>query len=283
MAHSAEEYQQVAQTALNKAQAVARAARGDRQPEAAKVMKFLIRHGLLAYPTGAIDQYRVGSWLLHGKTQIDEQDAENALKLVFCFDDDVAPFASERCFERTDSKTTYVTASFWSDTFRAVVLRNVNWFSPLELAINFLHEARHAYNAFGFWEGLPQLESNSEEHEIATWGFCFRLLDIAGGEPWQEAVNELLPTINTRMTMGGADPSRRFVPRFEASEYHPNLDRVFGQTDRDEVKCSRQFLLSLRAGVAVAIKSGWLTWKQACTNVVGLALQRAQEAKKELG
>ncbi len=254
--YSTQEYHAVIRQMLRAAQDVAeRVQRDTGDPESRDILLFCIRHGYIGYPLSQ-EKFNCGGWLhpakpLGGPRTLEE--VRRALAIVVCFESDPVPCIGDAVIRRKGTLTVS-RGGFVSQENRLLVITDANLFSPLDLAIEFLHEARHARQHFGGpFEKLSPLDP-PELHEVRTWEFHFRLLDSCGGDAWRAAVERESEQLAIQLTLAGHRPGD---PYFAMSNvYAPELDAVFGATSRELVRQHRNLLVAMRALFLLAEKAG---------------------------
>lgn len=252
--HSDQEYRGVLGRMLQIAQRIAeQVEREAKDTEAREILRFCIRHGYIGYPLSQ-EGITCGGWLVPGKHGgPTTEEAEHALAIVVCFEGDPIPSVGDAAI-RQKGTLTISRGGFVSQENRLLVITSVNRFSSLDLAMVFLHEARHARDHFGErFEGLAPLDP-PDLHEVRTWEFALRVLDICGGEPWHDAVRLEAERLLVQLTIAGRKPGNRWFGM--SNIYDDRLDRLFGPSPHPAASQQRNLLVAVRALFLLAERTG---------------------------
>ncbi|TSC71868.1 MAG: hypothetical protein G01um101438_871 [Parcubacteria group bacterium Gr01-1014_38] len=254
--HSTQEYCAVIFQMLRAAQDVAERVRqdtGDTEPR--EILLFCIRHGYIGYPLSQ-EKFDCGGWLSPAKSlggPRTMEEVQRALAIVVCFQGDPVPCVGDAVICQKGALTVSY-GGFVSRENRLLVITDADLLSPFDLAIEFLHEARHARQHFGEpFEKLAPLDP-PELHETRTWEFHLQLLDGCGGDAWREATKQEAEWLAIQLTIAGRQPGD---PYFAMSNvYHPALDTVFGALPSEQARQHRNLLVAMRALFLLAEKAG---------------------------
>lgn len=200
------------------------------------IINFLHDYGCEGYPSGQAGEFIIGPWLYRSDTPKTQGDC---VTVIPCFSDDVPPYKPP--FHEDD-----IIAGHCFSADQLIVLYAVEQWSVAELALNVLHEGRHARHRIGpKLAGLSPLDRD-ELHETNTWLVTLNIVSTWGGASWAAAVRREADWLAAQ----ALTPNQpRGIMYAASKQYWPELDRVFGSTKHNAVRKMRQSLVVLAANI----------------------------------
>jgi len=244
--------------------------------EAWRHFEFCMRHGYIGFPTSSTRQFTVGSYLNpdRGGYPNTPEEARNAIGIIVCFSDEVMPCEPVKIV--TTEGTIATMSSYVSSRYNALVMGYVDWNTPFDLAMTFLHEIRHARHRFGRkLEGLPDLDPE-QFHESRTWKYELSILDVLGGPLWQAAIDREADLLRDTYKNKGATPGNRFFATSKQSYSFP--DSLFGNNIPSQSK-AWDLRVGMRANFLLAEQAGIIDRDIAYANIVGRYHELAMKSK----
>ena len=230
-------------------------------------LRFCVRHGYVGFPADSTERFLAGSYLLPGRigSPTTSEEAQRSLALILCFSDEVMPCNP---IKKTVSDGMEVRQdAYVSPANHTLVIGHVDWYTPVDLALRLLHEARHARHYFGVqFENLAPLEEE-KLHESQTWKYELDLLDAAGGTVWQQAVEHEARWLIGRYAARGRSPGEEFFAMSRQS--YPALDQFFGASETPAAAGERTLLVAMRANFRLAEDAQLPDLNTAYANIVG--------------
>jgi hypothetical protein len=219
-----------------------------------EILRFLQKYCYVGLPAGQLGKFDIHPWVARSGLPTHQ---EEGLAWIMCFGDDVAPV-------QRPQTSAFKLGSFHRKA-QAIVIFDIDQWSPLELALVWLHEGRHARQRLGpLLQNLPLLEPE-ESHETNTWTFTLNILDVIGGQSWGGAVKKEMEWIAQHVEI--PDGPTGIV--FDTSGiYWPELDEVFEQTASQSVQEVRRQLLSIRAHIEYWCQAKRLRQQDVCHALV---------------
>jgi hypothetical protein len=208
------------------------------------VLDFLTKHGYRGIVTSRVGEFGIGRWLTRpGKPA---QQKEGVAWLMY-MDDDKLP---------AGQSGTAMEAGAFNRTNQMICMFDVNIWSPMELAIFFLHQGYHAYHRLSFALDKAFTFENEEQHETNNWLFNLNLMQVGGGEAWQRVVQHELKWIEQTRTIKPEVQIGKI--NFSLShQYWPEFDIVFGDNLNPKVRACRSFMAALQAHMVYYSKKGY--------------------------
>ena len=238
-------------------------------------LQFCVRHGYVGFPTDSPKGFLTGGYLQPGRSggPGTVEEARHALGIIICFSDEVLPCNPMR--KTLADGSVLIESAYVSPSDHILVIGYVDRHTPVELALNLLHEARHARHYFGSqFENLPALDPD-ELHESRTWKYELDLLDAYGGQVWQQAVDQELTLLVDRYALRGRSPGEKF---FEMSKQtYPALDQLFGSPREATTARGRTLWVAMRAYFHLAENVPTLDLDRAYANIVGALYDKRNE------
>ncbi len=263
--HGPKEYELYFDTCHKTADELARKLRRESGSDlAVKVFDFLERHCYVAYPGTQVNRFVVGQYLSRPGQPFKQLDG---IAWLMCFNDDVAPIPREKTKNfNTHGADVELSGAAFNRSAQAIIILDVNWWSPLELAAMWLHEGYHAWHRLRLkLDNIPSTE-NEERHETNAWIMQLNLLNVGGDQLWKEAIRQEVAWIKKARGPGDRIRGGRIV--FEPSNIDwPEIDLLFGSTAHENVSGIRHHLVAVAAHMVYWSQHG-LTPEQACHSIV---------------
>lgn len=255
--HSPKDYEPYYNACWQKAREIVQRASPHGVPKAATVLSFLERHCFVALPAAAPPKFTIGPWI-RPRPQV-PQDQYDGIAWIMCVSGDVPPV-----YLGTVEAPTPGTL-FWRD--HVLIQFDVDLYSPLDLALVWLHEGCHAVQRLGMkLDTIPPLDAE-EVHETNTWILTLVLIDVAGEHSWQQAIQHEQEWIARHVPIPTEPSSVAFQ---HSGTYWPELDKVFGPTESQNVREYRSHLLAVRSHIDYWSRLRGLSREDVCHALIRL-------------
>lgn len=269
MTHGLGEYVNVLTRVLRQAQDIAEYCKARGFSDPAKLMLYCIQFGYVGFPLSG-KQLQAGGWLARFRQDEDfltPEKAKDAICVAVFFSDDELPGLPNLLRQREDGITVTV-SSFYSPNAKILALPEADRKTPVDLALEFLHEARHAAYYYSREQGRPVIDDEGEHHEEDTWRYWLSILDIWGGTAWREAVREEEVYLRDLLSAKGRKPGSRYFAM--SNIYRAELlDPLFGPINHEPTKQARNLLVGMRAMISLAVEEEHFLPDTAVQNIVG--------------